>query len=73
MKFSYLGFVLREEAIIEISGMHESVSIETARQELMTCGIQITDIRDATMADLQIERLKRLRERILRNKRANNG
>jgi hypothetical protein len=68
MRFSYTGFVIREEAIIELAGMHESKNEDTARRELIACGIQITDLRGATMADIKIERLKKLRDKFLRGR-----
>jgi hypothetical protein len=66
MKFSYTGFVIREEAIVELSGIYESKNEDTARRELTACGIRITDLRGYSMADIKIERLKKLRDRFLR-------
>jgi len=58
---------MENKSIIEINGLHDSLSIDTATHELTTIGLKIISIREATYVDNKIASYKKLRNKYVRN------
>lgn len=64
MIFFYSAIVLQDKQIIELAGTHRSLNEDTALFELQACGIKVIELRKASIQDIEIERLKKLREKM---------
>jgi hypothetical protein len=66
MTFHYSAVVMEGSSIIEINGLHDSLSIETATHELTTIGLKIINIREATYVDKKIASYKKIQNKYVK-------
>lgn len=66
MTFYYSSVVMEGNTIIEINGLHDSLSINTATHELTNIGLKIINIREATDVDKKIAFLKKSRNKYVK-------
>jgi hypothetical protein len=61
MKFKYSAVIVKD-AVWEVVGICDAIDETEARRQLMKNGLTIIDIREATLIDLRIERLRGLQQ-----------
>jgi len=66
MHFKYSGIIENDKEVLSLAGVCVAETKEEAHQRLTTSGLRVLYLKEMTSGEVQIEYLKKVRERMLK-------